>query len=145
MNCPKHEEASAYVDGMLPSSEREQFAAHMRTCPICLARVDDLRALRRDLRELPSAALGVDLAARLGPRLQRPVSRRPLRSFWIAWGGPGLAAALSLTVGAWLGGMLAGGSISLAPQAGMIRVFDPVPPGGLCAVAELCGPPKGLK
>ncbi|HJV84807.1 MAG TPA: zf-HC2 domain-containing protein [Noviherbaspirillum sp.] len=145
MNCPEHEEVSAYIDGMLPPSEREQFVAHTRACPICLARIDELLALRRDLRELPSPTLGFDLAARLGPQLRRPPARRPMRAFWIDWGAPGLAAALSLAVGAWLGGMLLSGGAMLAPSATMARVFDPVPPGGLCAAAELCGTPKGLK
>lgn len=146
MNCPQHEEVSAYIDDMLTPAEQQQFAAHIQACPLCRARTDDLLALRQALRALPSPSLGFDLAARLGPQLHRGKARpRPARTFWIDWGAPGLAAAVSLAAGAWIGGMLIGGGVALAPPATMVRVFDPVPPGGLCAAAELCRTPKGLR
>jgi hypothetical protein len=30
------------------------------------------------------------------------------------------------------------------PTLGIASVFNPVPPGGLCAAAELCRLPKGM-
>lgn len=149
MNCPQHEEASAYLDEMLTPSERQQFAVHMRICPICSQRVDELTALRQTLHDLPSPVLGFDLAARLEAQTRRGATRRrPVRSFgsfWTGWGAPGLAVSLSLASGAWLGVMLVGGGAVAAPPATMVRVFDPVPPGGLCAAVELCSISKGLK
>ena len=39
---------------------------------------------------------------------------------------------------------LLSGTVGTAVPAPMVRVFDPVPPGGLCAAAELCRPTKGM-
>ena len=51
-------------------------------------------------------------------------------------GVPGVAAGNVLILG--------GGTVGTAVPAPMVRVFDPVPPGGLCAAAELCRPTKGM-
>ncbi|TFI47972.1 zf-HC2 domain-containing protein, partial [Diaphorobacter sp. DS2] len=45
----------------------------------------------------------------------------------------------------WLGGLLLGTGAALpAASPAMARVFDPVPPGGLCAAAEICRLPRTL-
>lgn len=146
MNCPKHMEVSAYLDGMLEQAACQRFTAHLAGCPACRQHLEDLGALRHALRDLPSPILGFDLAANLESRTRGSTARRrPRRSFWADWGVPGLAVALSLASGAWLGALWIGAGSVVAPPAATVRVFDPVPPGGLCAAAELCGPSKGLK
>ena len=58
----------------------------------------------------------------------------------------GLAASAALVSGVWLGGVLLGGTTTaIATRVTMVRVFDPVPPGGLCAAAELCRLSKGTR
>ncbi len=145
MNCPKHEQISAYIDDMLAPPELQQFRSHLAGCPVCGRRLDELRGLRHALRDLPSPILGFDLAANLEWQTRRTAPRRPARPFWTRWGAPGLAVALSVASGAWLGGMLVAGGSAAVPLAPAVRVFDPVPPGGLCAAAELCSASKGLK
>ena len=51
---------------------------------------------------------------------------------------------MALASGVWLGGLLLGGAGAATQPAAMVRVFDPVPPGGLCAAAELCRLTKGM-
>lgn len=146
MTCPKHDDLSAYVDDMLTPGEREHLAGHLPTCPVCRGRLNELSALRRSLRELPSPTLGFDLAARLEERLRAASApRRPARRFWAGWAPGGLSAVAALASGVWLGGLLMGGAAAGAPSAAMLRVFDPVPPGGLCAALELCRLPKGME
>lgn len=142
MNCPRDEEISAYTDAMLAPAARRQLDAHLPVCAICRQRLAELQELRRNLQQLPSPQLGFDLAARLQPQLgSRPghwaPPRRPWQT-WINWGMPGLAAALSIASGVWLGGLMLGAGPVAAPPSSIVRVFDPVPPGGLCAAPELC-------
>lgn len=143
MTCPQYDELSAYADHMLKPREQERFAAHLAGCPVCQRRLDELSALRQSLRALPSAALGFDLGARLEDRLRAGSVRRRPQPFWPNWVPAGLAVA-AMASGIWLGGLLVGGGVS-APRATMVRVFDPVPPGGLCAAAELCRLSKGMQ
>ncbi len=146
MTCPKHDDLSAYLDGMLPPGESARLASHVPHCPACRQYVDQLQALQQSLRQLPSPALGFDLAARLEGRLHAPPSRRqPSRPFWAGWAPAGMGAMASLVVGVWLGGLLVGGAVSAPPAALTMRVFDPAPPGGLCAAAELCRLSKGMR
>lgn len=145
MTCPRHEELSAYLDDMLPPAERERLAVHLLCCPVCRGRLDQLSALRQSLRELPSPMLGFDLTARLGDRLAAaPARRRQPRRIWRGWLPVGLSAVVALGSGVWLGGLLVGGSAGMPAPAITLRVFDPVPPGGLCAAPELCRFSKGL-
>lgn len=140
MSCPKHDDISACMDNMLAPAEHERFMRHLRECPLCQGRLDELNRLRRDLQALPAPTLGFDLSARLEERMRR----KPAPPSRFIWWPAGVAAALSLASGVWLGGMLIGGGAAAAPPAGIARVFDPVPPGGLCAAAELCRLPKGM-
>ncbi len=149
MTCPRHNELSAYADQAMKPGERARFKQHLQTCPICQQQLEDLQALRQDMHALPSPTLGFDLASRLEGRLQRQPQRR--HRLWPAlWGGSGwmptgLAAGVALVSGVWLGGLLlGGGTVAAVPRATMVRVFDPVPPGGLCAAAELCRLSKGM-
>ena len=98
-------------------------------------------------------APGFDLAANLHDRLHaHPNTRKPASrlardssgwlSGWLGWfgGAPGgVAAGLALAVGLWLGGgLLPAAAVGQATDMTSVRVFDPVPPGGLCAAPELC-------
>ncbi|MEO6353591.1 MAG: zf-HC2 domain-containing protein [Oxalobacteraceae bacterium] len=145
MSCPRHNKISAYLDHAMAAPERAQFSAHVETCPLCRHQLEAVTALQQDLRDLPSPVLGLDFAARLQDRIRSgAVQRRPARSFWPGWGLPGLAATASLACGVWLGILLTGGMLASALPAAMVRVFDPIPPGGLCAATELCRPSKGM-
>ena len=149
MTCPRHNELSAYADQAMKPGERARFHQHLQTCPLCQQQLADLLALGQSLRALPSPTLGFDLASRLEGRLQRPPQRRP-RPWQALWGGSswmptGLAAGVALASGVWLGGLLlVGGTSAAIPSATMARVFDPIPPCGLCAAAELCRLSKGM-
>ena len=140
MNCPRDDQISAYADNMLEPIANQEFARHLATCAVCQSRLTEFHTLSQSLQQLPSPQLGFDLAARLQPHFgkrssPRPVVRRP----WLDWGAPGLAAALSIVSGVWLGGALLGaGTAVTATPISMVQVFDPVPPGGLCAAIELC-------
>lgn len=146
MHCPQHNELSAYLDSAMATREHVRFDAHLQDCPLCRHQLKLLVALQQNLRDLPSPVLGFDLAARLQDSIRGGgVRRRPRRSFWSAWGPSGLAAAAALACGLWLGALLTGGAMISAPPAATVRVFDPVPPGGLCAAVELCRPSKGIQ
>ena len=149
MTCPRHDELSAYADQAMKPGERARFQQHLQTCPICQQQFEDLQALRQSLRALPSPTLGFDLASRLEDRLRRQPQRRhrawPALLGGSGWMSTGLTAGLALASGVWLGGLLlGGGTTAIATPASMVRVFDPVPPGGLCAAAELCRLSKGM-
>ncbi|HTN66842.1 MAG TPA: zf-HC2 domain-containing protein [Burkholderiaceae bacterium] len=149
MNCPLDDEISAYADDMLSPVARQQLTTHLSACPRCRQRLEEFGALRHALQQLPSPQLGFDLAARLQPQwgarpVHRPPPRRPWLN-WVGWGGPGLAAALSIASGVWLGSLMLGAGGVAAPSAAIVRVFDPVPPGGLCAAVELCRGSQGMQ
>ena len=149
MTCPRHDELSAYADEAMKPGERARFQQHLQACPVCQQQLEDLQALRQSLRALPSPTLGFDLASRLEDRLRRQPQPRHRRwpALWgvSGWMPTGLAAGVALASGVWLGGLvLGGGTAAAVPRATMVRVFDPVPPGGLCAAAELCRLSKGM-
>ncbi|HEX9172073.1 MAG TPA: zf-HC2 domain-containing protein [Telluria sp.] len=133
----------------MADQERVRFAAHLHNCALCQRELQALTSLQRDLRDLPSPVLGFDLSARLEENIRRAnVPRRPARSLWNlwpSWGPTGVATAASLACGIWLGALVTGATVAGAPPAAMARVFDPVPPGGLCAAPELCRLSKGMQ
>lgn len=141
MHTPQHDLLSAYVDHACTPQESEQLTAHLQGCPICRNALDALIALRQSLRELPSPTLGFDLAAQLQDRLRtEPAPRRFALTRWLTWQPAGLAVAASLVSGLWLGTLL---DSTTQPNAvpmdiAMVRVFDPIPPGGLCTASALC-------
>ena len=145
MNCPRHIEASAYIDNMLSAAERREFDLHLQRCTVCQQRIEDLAVLRQRLCALPSPApAGIDIAVLIETRIRAlPVPFPQKRPFWIHWGAPGLAIAASVVSGIWIGGLLGTSAVTAGP-AMMVRVFDPIPPGGLCAVTELCRASKEM-
>ncbi|MEZ7829656.1 MAG: zf-HC2 domain-containing protein [Brachymonas denitrificans] len=153
MNCPPTDDLSAYLDNALPAAEHEQVAQHLLHCPLCQRQLQVFTGLQHALHALPTPPLGFDLAANLQDRLHahpntrapssRPGHSRPgLLSGWFGWlgGAPGgVAAGIALAAGLWLGGgLLPAATVGNAADMGGVRVFDPVPPGGLCAAPELC-------
>lgn len=145
MTCPRTEDLSALSDQALPEPAQAALQQHLQTCPICRQQLQALQALRQQLRALPSPTLGFDLAAQLQDRLP-PHAPRARRAGWKPrgwrvqdWIPTGLMAGAALVSGLWLGGLLLGsGAAVTATGPAMARVFDPVPPGGLCAAAEIC-------
>lgn len=144
MTCPLFDDLSAYADNVLASGERARLADHILACRHCRVRLEELAALRGGLRALPSPALGFDLAARLAEMRVLAPSKRPARRFWPVWPQASLTLA-ALVSGIWFGGLLTGGAAVGAPSAPLMRAFDPVPPGGLCAAPELCRMSKGIQ
>lgn len=142
MACPRTEDLSALVDQALPARRQAALRRHLEACPLCRQQLDALQALRQRLQGLPSPALGFDLAAQLHDRLPRrppPRARQGLSGWLPDWLPAGLAAGAALASGLWLGGLLLGtGGAVATPTPALARVFDPVPPGGLCAAAEIC-------
>jgi len=147
MNCPPFEELSAYADQMLAPAAKERLASHVQACVGCQAQLQALRDLQLQLHALPQPHLGFDLGARLRDQLQTAGERKraPRAPTWglSGWLPAGLAAA-AMASGVWLGVLLVGGSVAGTTQAGVVRVFDPVPPGGLCVAVELCRATKGM-
>lgn len=146
MACPRTEDLCALSDHALSAREQAALLQHLRACLVCRQQLDAIRLLRQELRALPSPTLGFDLAPRLRDRVPRHAPE-PRRGRWSlrGWMPTGLAAGAALVSGVWLGGILSGaGATAAAPGPAMIRVFDPVPPGGLCAATELCRLPKAL-
>ena len=153
MTCPPTDDLSAYLDDALSPAEREQVSKHLLHCPLCQKQLQTFTGLQQALRALPTPALDFDLAATLHDRLHaHPNTRKPASrlardssgwlSGWLGWfgGAPGgVAAGLALAVGLWLGGgLLPAAAVGQATDMTSVRVFDPVPPGGLCAAPELC-------
>ncbi|MDY0107616.1 MAG: zf-HC2 domain-containing protein [Giesbergeria sp.] len=147
MTCPTNEALSAYADRMLAPRDRTRLERHLQGCRACQHRIDELVSLQNALRALPSPTLGFDLSARLEDRLRHRQPRRQPRHWlggWSGWVPAGFAAGMALASGVWMGGLLIGGGAASTRPATMVRVFDPVPPGGLCAAAELCRLTKGM-
>jgi hypothetical protein len=54
---PAELNALSYVEGTLPASEAEQFEEHYFDCPVCLARLQAIQAVGRELARNPVAPL----------------------------------------------------------------------------------------
>lgn len=146
MHCPPFDDLSAYVDHMLRPRARARLHAHVQDCPDCQRQLQAMHTLRSRLQEMPSPELGFDLGARLQDQLRAASDRKRQRRPGWAWSGwlPAGLAAAAMASGVWLGGLLVAGSAASLPRATMVRVFDPIPPGGLCAAVELCNLSKGM-
>jgi hypothetical protein len=69
-----------YIQGTLPDSESQQFEEHYFDCPVCLAQVEALQAVRTRLAQLPANQI---------PAVQPPAKKRAQIISW-----PKAAAAL---------------------------------------------------
>jgi anti-sigma factor RsiW len=142
-DCPRIEDISALMDGVLTGRAGEEMKAHASRCPLCGAALRDFTAMSAKLQVLREDRLDVDLAAIIGPRLPPRVPARKKRPFRL-WGDlwqlapGGLGAAAALGAGAYLGLMLVAGGGTLRPAA--MTVFDAMPPGAVCAGLPSCSP-----
>lgn len=157
MPCPRTEDLCALMDQALPHASATALHRHLQTCPVCAQQLQSLRGQRGSLQALPSPVLdaqfGQRLQSRLPPRTHPrapnavPITRGRQRTRWALledWVPTGLASGVALGAGVWLGAILMGATPAIAPSgAAMVRVFDPVPPGGLCAAADICRVTKG--
>ena len=140
LDCPRVEELSAYVDDALEPDALAALAVHLGACADCRKTVHGFRELHTALRDLAGARVGQDLAPRLQVALAGSgarVLRRPAR-LWRVLPLP-LAAAASLLLGVFLGGLLVH-IPAAAPVSPAMAVFDVVPPGGICMSAGPCSP-----
>ena len=144
-DCPRTTQLSALIDGELPVRPRDEIARHAAACPLCGAMLRELTELRQALQPLRETGPGIDLAPLIEPRLaargRRPPAPRAA-PWWQVWQllPSGLAAAGVLAAGVYLGALLAGGASVSATQLTTMAVFDPIPPGGLCAGLPSCYP-----
>ena len=141
--CPRVDDLSALMDGVLTGSGRDEIKAHAARCPLCGKTLRDFGAMGTRLQALRDTRCDVDLATLVGPRLppRVPAARKKSVRYWgdVRQLAPrGLAAAGVLAAGAYLGMMLAGGGAAVRPAA--MTVFDAVPPGALCAGLPSCQP-----
>lgn len=78
-----------WIDGGLNVDQADALQAHAEACPACRARVEEFRALRAALADLPAPSLSAERAERL------LAAARPRRRIH-----PGLAAAAALALAA---------------------------------------------
>lgn len=145
MPCPRTVLLSACLDPGWSGRRRALIDAHVRTCPLCAVELDALRALSADLHALPSPVLAQDFSHRYtAPPSVRRRGWWRLGEHWGAWMPVGLTTAASLLVGVGLADLSWAPTVSSPPTIMAMRLdlFNPVPPGGLCAAAELCRTPK---
>lgn len=133
---------SAYLDAELPVSARRQLALHLAACPRCSQRLADFAALSMGLATLAPQRLGFDLAHVVAGRLPAaaPAPRQPSLPGWhglLPVGMAGLGASVAMALGIALGTALFG-SAAAVPSVSAMRVFDPIPPGGLCLSPQRC-------
>lgn len=139
-HLPDLPQLSAYLDGELDARARQRLAAHLAACPVCTAQLQRLQALSADFKALPEESLGFDLAGVIEGRLAnapRPPARRR-RLGPLGWWPVAAGAALSITVGTFMGAALVPASAVTPPRLATMRVFDAMPPGSLCIGFESC-------
>ena len=145
-DCPRTEQLAALIDRELEPGAREQVTAHAAACPLCGTMLRDLTELHVALRPFAAARVGFDLAPLIEQRLVATARRQPQRGprWWQDWrlAPSGLAAAGVLTVGVYMGALLAGGAGVAVARPAAMAVFDPLPPGGICVGLQSCYPQR---
>lgn len=82
-SCAKVAKAtSAYLDGLLPPSERHEFEAHRSACDRCRQQVREARELASSLRALPVRNAPAYLTTRLRITASREAIRRRRNATW---------------------------------------------------------------
>jgi anti-sigma factor RsiW len=139
-DCPSKEFLSAFVDGALEASAAAALEVHLDACEECRATARGFRELHRGMRDLAWARAGVDFAPALRAALNKPGTaalRRRERIWRIV--PMTLAAAASVMIGVFLGGLLIHTQVTPPVSPAMVA-FDVVPPGGICMSARPCSP-----
>jgi len=98
---PNNETFQGYLDDELTQPERHQVEAHLRICPTCKAELTQLRSLFHSIESIPSVTLDADLAPGVMAAVQPRANWLPS----IAAGELVAAAALTLALVLWLGGV----------------------------------------
>lgn len=141
--CPRTAEISALVDDALAEPARVALDAHVAGCPICAPVLTEFRQLRTTFAALPDVTPNVDFAWLVDRRiaaasLPRPKSK-PQRWRWWQLAPVTLGGAVSLSLGAYLGGALVLGSqVTAQPAALQMAAFTAIPPGALCPALQAC-------
>jgi anti-sigma factor RsiW len=137
---PDLPQLSAYLDSELDARARQGVAAHLAACPVCTAELQRLQALSASFKALPEETLGFDLAGVIEGRLssaRRPPARQH-RFGSLGWWPVAAGAALSITVGTFMGSALVPATAVTSPRLATMRVFDAMPPGNLCIGPASC-------
>ena len=98
---PNNETFQGYLDNELTQPERRQVEAHLRLCPTCEAELTQLRSLFHSIESIPSENLAADLVPGVMAAVQPRANWLPT----IAVGELVAAAALTLALVLWLGGL----------------------------------------
>lgn len=146
MPCPRTVLLSACLDPEWTGPRRTLMTAHIRICPVCAAELEALRGLSAELHALPSPVLEQDFSREYAtkPAVRRRGWLSRVGQGWRAWAPLGLTATASLLAGVGLADLSWAPVVATQPVVADMRLdlFSPVPPGGLCAAAELCGTSK---
>lgn len=141
--CPRTEGISALVDDALAEPARVALDAHVAGCPICAPVLTEFRQLRTTFAALPDVAPNADFAFLVDRRIAaagvpKPKSK-PRRWRWWQLAPATLGGAVSLSLGAYLGGALVLGSqVTVQPVALQMAAFTANPPGALCPALQAC-------
>ena len=145
MPCPRTVLLSACLDPDWTGRRRDLIQAHVAGCPVCAAESQALLAMIVDLKALPDPVAVPDFSrswqsASVGRRIAVRPFRDVLRA-WLGWLPAAMAVTASLAVGIGLANWSWPAESPARPDVSMARLdaFSPVPPGGLCAAAGLCG------
>lgn len=168
--CPRIDDAASYVLRAIPDGEWEGYAAHVSSCQICAAKIEELGFVSDALLnavpqlsappEIRSRVMSVvraeaELLNAAGAMADRPIVRQSSRRFSLQWLRPWPAAVLaaSLLVLGIGGGALLTGGLGGDPAAKSIACAS-APAGASCqmrvagesaklVVAGLNAPPEG--
>lgn len=104
MDCQELHLLGPLIDGELPPARAEQVLEHARSCPVCAAELDELRAVSRLVTVARQRGMGQmpdDAMDRLKLHVQGLVESADVGLIWMARAFSGLAASI-LIAGLWL-------------------------------------------
>jgi anti-sigma factor RsiW len=104
MSCNRMENRILpYVDGRLKANEMREVETHLKSCPACLLRVNEFRAVTGLLDELPQ----IEPSGAFDARVRARVAAEPVKQAWWAAFAPSLrvvfAAAMLVVATVWVG------------------------------------------
>ena len=95
MSCDQVHQVEAFYDGEMPSADRGVFAAHLARCPVCMAELDALQRLSRELAAVSIPSVSDEALARFHGTVNVAEERGVLRlAEWLT-----AAAAAVLVIG----------------------------------------------
>lgn len=98
--CPYILSVSAYHDGELVGARRVEVEAHLSQCPICVAELEELRALTRAMEGDVVERVSANAMWRMHEHVEELTSERS--DYRFAQLLSGIAAAVLIGVGGWL-------------------------------------------